>query len=111
MLFRRGRKFFKAAYRPNKIEGTFAKLGRPMKFEITDEIQKRAIYCTKEFNCLKDDKQRVCPLCPVAECIEGKTHYIKCLGNNDCHYRASIHRLYFKCTCPVRMEVYNKYQI
>ena len=93
-----------------------------MKFEIADEIQKRTFYCTKEFNCLKDDTQRVCPLCPVAKCIDGGTYFIKCLGNNDCHYRARIHlnstfseqdfrRLYYKCTCPVRMEIYHKYQV
>jgi len=93
-----------------------------MKFEIADEIQKCSIYCTKEFDCLGNDTQRHCPLCPVAKCIDGRTHYIKCLGNNDCHYRTPIHlnstfseggfrRLYYKCTCPVRMEIYNKYQV
>jgi len=82
-----------------------------MKFEIADEIQKRTLYCTKEFACLEDDTRSLCPLCPVVKCIEDRTHYIKCLGNNDCHYRASIHRLYFKCTCPVRMEIYNKYKV
>ena len=85
-----------------------------MKFEIADEIQKRAIYCTKELDCLLDDTQRVyphCPLCPVAKCTEGRTHYIKCLDNNECHYRVPIHRFYLKCTCPVRTEIYNKYQV
>ena len=82
-----------------------------MKFEIADEIQKRTFYCTKEFDCLIDDTQRVCPLCPVAKCIDGGTHFIKCLGNNDCHYRVPIHGLYLKCTCPVRMEIYDKYQV
>ena len=87
------------------------KLGRPMRFEITYEIQKRAIYCTKELNCLVDDAHRLCPLCPVAKCIEGRTHYIKCLDNNECPYRDSIDGLYYKCSCPVRMEIYNKYQV
>jgi hypothetical protein len=79
-----------------------------MKFEIADEIQKCAVDCTKELNCLMDDEHR---LCPVAKCIEGRTHYIKCLDNNECHYRDSIDGLYYKCSCPVRMEIYNKYQI
>ena len=82
-----------------------------MKFEIADEIQNRAIYCTKDLNCLEDDTQRVCPLCPVAKCIDGGTYFIKCLGNNDCHYREPIHGLYLQCNCPVRMEIYNKYKV
>ncbi len=79
-----------------------------MKFEIADEIQKCANFCTRELICLVDDKHR---LCPVAKCIEGRTHYIKCLDINECHYRDSIDGLYYKCSCPVRIEIYNKYQI
>ncbi len=79
-----------------------------MKFEIADEIQKCAVDCTKGLNCLVDDKHRHCP---VAKCIEGRTHYIKCLEDTECHYRVSIDGLYYKCTCPVRMEIYNKYHV
>ena len=78
-----------------------------MKYKIADKIQKSAIYCTKGLNCLVDDTHR---LCPVTKCIEGRTHYIKCLDNNECPYRISIDGLYYKCSCPVRMEIYNKYR-
>ncbi len=79
-----------------------------MRFEISEKIQKCAVDCTKELNCLVDDKHKICS---VAKCIEGRTHYIKCLDNTECHYRDSIDGLYYKCSCPVRMEIYNKYQI
>jgi hypothetical protein len=83
-------------------------MDKPIKYEIADEIQKYAVDCTNGLNCLVDNKHR---LCPVAKCIEGRTHYIKCLDNNHCFYRNSIDGLYYKCTCPVRMEIYNKYQV
>ncbi len=79
-----------------------------MRFEISEKIQKFAVDCTKELNCLVDDKHKICS---VVKCIEGRTHYIKCIDNNECHYRDSIDGLYYKCSCPVRMEIYNKYQI
>jgi hypothetical protein len=52
-----------------------------------------------------DDKHRICP---VANSIEDRTHYIKCLDNTECYYQISIDGLYYKCSCPVRGEIYNK---
>jgi hypothetical protein len=82
-----------------------------MKFEIAEETIDRVTHCTKELNCLIDNEHRLCPLCPVERCVDGKVHFIKCLDTNECYYRNHFGISHYICTCPVRKEIYNKYQV
>jgi len=80
-----------------------------MKFEIAEEIKNCAADCTKALNCLVDDEHA---LCSVERCVEGEVHFVKCLDENECNYRTSLgDGLFYICKCPVRKEIYNKYQI
>ncbi len=77
-----------------------------MGFHVSDEAQDAAIKCTKGLSCLKGEEKDICP---VEKCIDGKVHFVKCLNDGYCTYQHSFGDGYF-CSCPVRQEIFNKYQ-
>jgi hypothetical protein len=77
-----------------------------MKIEIPDEILKNTTKCNKSFGCLKNEKH---VLCRVEHCVNEEVYFIKCLNTATCNYRVSFGNSYF-CSCPVRMEIFNKYK-
>jgi len=78
-----------------------------MDIHVSDEAQSAAINCKKGFSCSKRERK---DLCVVEECINGKVHFIKCLNDGYCSYQQSFGDGFF-CSCPVRKELFNRYQI
>ena len=61
--------------------------------------------CEKSFKCLKNQKN----LCKVKLCIADKAHFLKC-DDKKCKFK-SFSGNETLCTCPVRQEIYNLYEI
>ena len=64
-----------------------------------------SIECEKSFECLKNQKN----LCKVKLCIAGQAHFLKC-DDKKCKFK-SVFQNETLCTCPVRQEIYNLYEI
>ena len=74
---------------------------------ITEETLKMADKCRKNHSCLSGQRD---DLCEVELNVENKIHFVKCLGNEPCPYRISF-GYSFVCLCPVRKELFNRYNI
>ena len=72
--------------------------------EIEKEILDKTVHCKKDFDCIKNNN--IC--CKVESCIDKKVHFVRCSEENACNYRISFGHSYI-CTCPTRIEIYNKY--
>ena len=75
--------------------------------EINEELIKITTKCQNNFACLNDENH-FC-LSNVDDCINNKVHFVKCSDNN-CSYRLSF-GYSFICNCPIRKEIFNKYNI
>ncbi len=73
--------------------------------QISDEVQMAATNCKKGFIRLNKGD-----LCKVEGGIDNKVYFIKCLNNIYCSYKNTFGEGFF-CACPVRNEIFNKYQI
>ncbi|MDP2845570.1 MAG: hypothetical protein Q8N79_05800 [Candidatus Methanoperedens sp.] len=78
-----------------------------MNLKIREEILKSATKCKKDFSCLSGERK---DLCKVELCIGDKLHFIKCMNSNPCSYRTTF-GYSFVCTCPVRKELYIRYNL
>ena len=76
-----------------------------MDIHISEEVRRTATNCKKKFSCLEEERK---DLCKVENCIDGKVHFIKCLNDEYCPYKQSFGDSFF-CSCPVRKEIFNKY--
>ena len=74
--------------------------------EIDKELLEKTTDCNKDFACLNNDKH-IC--CKVEHCVNNKVHFVKCL-DNYCSYRMSYGYSDI-CNCPIRKEIFNKYNI
>ncbi|MBI4846411.1 MAG: hypothetical protein HY810_08095 [Candidatus Omnitrophica bacterium] len=76
------------------------------KFDIPEEIIKQATLCKNKFSCLED------PLVleEVRFCLDCKTIFVKNTKTNPCLYKKEYGNTY-RCFCPVRQELYNKYKV
>ena len=61
--------------------------------------------CEKAFACLNDQED----LCKVTYCVSGKVHFLEC-NERKCKFKTQFGDGNF-CTCPVRIEIYNKYKV
>ena len=87
-----------------------------MPFSISDESLKRTTKCPVNFLCLTNDKNPMCykerPMCSVEVALESmlfvedKNNYY----SNNCVYKEEYGAGHL-CTCPVRFEIYNRYNI
>jgi len=73
--------------------------------EIDKTIIAQTTKCKKDIACLKDNGFNICK---VSECINNEVHFLECNCDNRCNYRTSFGFKYL-CDCPVRKEIYNKY--
>ena len=79
-----------------------------MELFIKQEIKQSATLCKKEHICLK--RQKEC-LCQVISTVNDDRLYVYCVSNmNGCNYKHKTDERIL-CTCPVRLEIYNKYKI
>ncbi len=71
--------------------------------KMNEDILKTATKCKKNLSCLSGTD-----ICKVESCIEDKIHFIKCMNSEPCDYRISFGYSYV-CICPVRKELFNRY--
>jgi len=77
-----------------------------MAFKISEQAIKAADNCIYHFACLSGDEK--C-LCAVDDNFNGKILFIKPHNHNACSYRMSFGYSYI-CKCPVRKEIFMRYQ-
>jgi hypothetical protein len=75
--------------------------------KINEEIIKNTSKCKKDFSCLSGLRNN---LCQVELNVGDKIHFVKCMSNEPCDYRISF-GYSFVCLCPVRKELFNRYNI
>ena len=78
-----------------------------MGYNVCPEIKKSAIHCKKDFICLTRNKTT---LCKVISTIDNNTMYVYCQNKESCPYQYQYNERTL-CTCPVRKDIYNKYNI
>jgi len=78
-----------------------------MKIEIDKDIVSKAILCEKNFDCLKNENH---DFCKVEFSCSSEVHFINCLEDNFCVYK-KVFGDSFYCSCPIRKEINNKYNI
>jgi hypothetical protein len=78
-----------------------------MEIHVSDAARAATTQCKNDFCCLKGKIEN---LCPVENCIGGEVHFIKCQKTGGCSYCCSFGYEHF-CACPVRKEIFNKYEI
>ena len=75
--------------------------------EINEAIIKETKNCNKDFSCLENKDQLYCK---VKKCISNSIHFIECNDDLSCLYNLNYGDSNI-CTCPVRKEIFNKYQL
>ncbi len=80
----------------------------PVSFKLPLEIVKEADKCQKDHACLNDRHYTLCEVDFQRE----KAHFgiLVCGYETDCPYSSQIGSQRV-CTCPVRQELFKKYQI
>jgi hypothetical protein len=77
------------------------------KFIISKDIKEATKNCSKDFSCLRKNETT---LCKVVFCVNCKLHGVLCESDEPCNYRYNAEERTF-CTCPVRKEIYSKYNV
>ena len=75
-----------------------------MEFNINSDILKKADQCREDYSCLKGDSK--C-LCEVDSNFDNNILFIK-PANMLCNYNMSFGYSHI-CKCPVRKEIYHRY--
>lgn len=74
---------------------------------INEDIVKNTTKCKKCFSCLNSEAKDICR---VELNVDDKIHFVKCISTNICDYRMSFGYSHV-CLCPVRKEIFNRYNI
>ena len=78
-----------------------------MEIKIPQDIVQKATKCTKKFRCLSESSDNLCR----AICYLNKDLlFVKCMDGKDCSY-FKLHEKTETCTCPVRIEIYQRYSL
>lgn len=78
-----------------------------MILEISDQALKETTECQFSFQCLHDEKRCVCI---IERYLEGNGCFLKIAKSRLCPYMISFGYSQM-CHCPVRIELYRRYQI
>jgi hypothetical protein len=88
-----------------------------MGFSISDVSLKRTTKCPSNFLCLTNDKNPMCskdrPICSVEIPLESMIFVEdmnNCYAYNNCVYKEKYGAAHI-CTCPVRFEIYSRYNM
>ncbi len=73
--------------------------------DIDSEIIDKATKCDKKFACLADSKH-LC--CEIYISLNNEICVLRGVAKNKCNYKMG--GFSEVCTCPVRVEIYNKYK-
>jgi len=74
---------------------------------INEDIKRSAKLCQKNHICLSKQCEN---LCKVIAVINNNKMYVDCDNQNGCLYKHHMDDRTL-CTCPVRLEIFNKYKI
>lgn len=74
---------------------------------ITKDILEKTDKCRKDHSCLSGQLEN---LCKVELNVGDKIHFVRCLSHEFCSYRISF-GYSDVCLCPVRKELFNRYNI
>ena len=76
------------------------------KYEINQATIDKADSCSKEHRCLACEEGT---LCHITSAPMGEVLFIECKEDSICSYQMSFGDG-MVCTCPVRKEIYKKYE-
>ncbi|MCX6295556.1 MAG: hypothetical protein NTX97_05740 [Bacteroidetes bacterium] len=75
--------------------------------EIDKKVLAQATACIKSISCLNKSSSS---LCEVVECLNNTIYFLNCAATNTCNYKVSF-GISNTCTCPVRKEIFDKYNV
>ena len=78
-----------------------------LRIEITKEAKESATNCAKDFACLRSTAL----LCKVEKFVGEEVLFVECLQQGYCSYQRRFGFTGYMCTCPVRKEIYSKYNL
>jgi hypothetical protein len=76
-------------------------------FKVDDSTINKTTRCEKNFSCLPKKRK---DLCKVTYTVEDKVYFVECQNTEPCSYVVPFGHSFF-CSCPVRKEVYVRYNI
>ena len=78
-----------------------------MQIQISEQAKSFAVKCSKGYSCLSENPTK---LCRVVFCVNCKILGVLCIEEDFCTFKHTMgDRTY--CTCPVRFEIYQKYNL
>ena len=77
-------------------------------FQVSDGSRWATQKCPSGYSCLTGDRKH---LCAVEPCGNGKSRSVTCLEEGNCCSYLHPFGAGNYCMCPVRQEIFNKYQI
>lgn len=77
-----------------------------MNTEIEAKKLAETTLCESSFKCLHNYPEGCCE---VEKCNYGLMILLKCAGSKYCNYKKFIGFSSFKCTCPTRIAIFQKY--
>jgi hypothetical protein len=77
-----------------------------MKLQISENIVNDTTRCRKNYICLTE----IDSLCSVKYCLNGKSFVIRPDKNKPCSYMVFIGDVVL-CSCPIRKEIYKRYNV
>ena len=77
-----------------------------MKYNISEETLIKTTKCSHNFKCLRDDDFQVCK---PADYVSDRVLFVDAKSNIPCSYKLPFADS-FVCQCPVRVEIYRKYE-
>jgi len=74
---------------------------------VNEHVKTAASRCCKEYSCLSENPGS---LCRVIFCVNSKILGVLCTEEDFCTYKHTMEDRTC-CTCPVRLEIYEKYKL
>ncbi|MEN8264056.1 MAG: hypothetical protein ABFR82_11390 [Nitrospirota bacterium] len=78
-----------------------------MDIKIDEDVKTSTTKCDKDFKCLVDNTYT---LCRVTQSIHDEVLFVECLEESYCNYKMSFGFSNI-CNCPIRKELYKKFEI
>ena len=86
-----------------------------VKFEISSDTIKRTTKCQSNFSCLNGEENPKCnnglAMCSVEDHIAHEMVFVDFNNYYSCNYSIPFGEIHRICNCPVRYEIYKRYQM
>jgi hypothetical protein len=73
--------------------------------DIDEKIIEKVTKCEKLFACLSNNKHKYCK---ISACVDDEICFINDNEMKTCNYMEGYFGSVKRCTCPVRIAIYNK---